>query len=206
MSTMDVRVASLRSLTHTEGPGARFAIWVQGCTLKCSGCFNPHFWGSQGGTVIKTGSLLEEILKAKEKNPEIEGVTFLGGEPFEQAESLAILSQAIQSENLTTMVFSGYTLEELSDTTASEHGVRKEFLASIDLLVDGRYEKDNVDFERPWVGSKNQKFHFLTDKYQRETIFEDRRDSLEIRILSSGELHINGWASSEQLENLLENL
>lgn len=155
---------------------------------------------------MSTEILLEEVLKARDKNPEIEGVTFLGGEPFEQAEALAILSQAIQSENLTTMVFSGYTLEELSDTSANQYGVRKAFLANIDLLVDGRYEKENLDFERLWVGSKNQKFHFLTDKYHQESIFKGRKDTLEIRILSSGELHINGWASSEQLENLLENL
>ena len=203
---MEVRVASLRALTNTEGPGARFAIWVQGCTLKCSGCFNPHFWGSRGGTSMSTDVLLGEILRAKAKYPEIEGVTFLGGEPFEQAESLAILAKAIQSKDLTTMVFSGYTLEELTDPLHIEHGARKSFLESIDVLVDGRYEKENVDFDRPWVGSKNQEFHFLTEKYNRGNIFEGRADSLEIRILSSGEVHINGWASSEQLENLLENL
>ena len=203
---MEIRVASLRSLTRTEGPGARFAIWVQGCTLKCAGCFNPHFWGAHGGALMSTETLLEEILKAKAKNPEIEGVTFLGGEPFEQAEPLAILAKTIQSNGLTTMVFSGYTLEELSDVRSSEYGGRKTFLDSIDLLVDGRYEKENVDFDRPWVGSKNQEFHFLSSKYNQEDIFKGRRDSLEIRILTSGELHINGWASSEQLENLLENL
>lgn len=155
---------------------------------------------------MSTEALLEEILKAKAGNPEIEGVTFLGGEPFEQAESLAILAKAIQSKDLTTMVFSGYTLEELTDPLHIEHRARKAFLESIDLLVDGRYEKENVDFDRPWVGSKNQEFHFLTEKYNRGNIFEGRADSLEIRILSSGEVHINGWASSEQLENLLENL
>lgn len=206
MNASEVRIASTRAITHSEGPGARFAIWVQGCTLKCEGCFNPHFWGDKGGSLRSVDSLLNEVLMAKQTNPQIEGVTFLGGEPFEQAEPLAQLASAFQSNDLSTMVFSGFTLNELLDTNSKDYEKRKDFLSSIDLLVDGRYEEDNLDLQRPWVGSKNQIFHFLTERYAEETLFVDTRDSLEITVFSTGALQINGWASTAQLEDLLEDL
>lgn len=206
MNALEVQVASTREITLSEGPGARFAIWVQGCSLKCEGCFNPHFWGKKGGSKVTVDALLKQVLSARKRNPQIEGVTFLGGEPFEQAEPLARLAKNLQMNNLTTMVFSGYTLDELLDTKSRDYRARKEFLESIDLLVDGRYEKQNPDLQRPWVGSKNQTFHFLTDRYSHATLFEDTRDSLEITVFSSGLLQVNGWASSAQLENMLEGL
>ena len=104
------------------------------------------------------------------------------------------------------MVFSGYTLAELQDHRSSAYESRVDFLGSIDLLVDGRFQQDNVDNERPWVGSKNQEFHFLTERYSAETLFKSARDGLEITILNSGEVQINGWATGSQLENLLEKL
>ena len=104
------------------------------------------------------------------------------------------------------MVFSGYSLAELKNPQSSEFEVRLSFLSSIDLLVDGRYQQDNVDIERPWVGSKNQEFHFLTARYSSETLFKSAKDGLEITVLNSGEVQINGWATNSQLENLLEKL
>jgi len=44
-----VRVARFIARTGAEGPGTRSALWVQGCTIRCPGCFNPHLWGARGG-------------------------------------------------------------------------------------------------------------------------------------------------------------
>lgn len=189
-----------------EGPGIRYVIWVQGCSLKCKGCFNPHFWSQHGGSIKDVDSLLQEVIAARIKFPEIEGVTFLGGEPFEQAESLAALSQKLHKLDFSIMVFSGYSLAELKDPQSSEYMTRLNFLSSIDLLVDGRYQQDNLDTDRPWVGSKNQEFHFLTERYSEATLFKSVRDGLEITVLNSGEVQVNGWATDSQLENLLEKL
>ncbi len=206
MSTRIVSVAATRERSMREGPGIRYVIWVQGCSLKCKGCFNPHFWSQRGGSIQDVDSLLQAAIAARIKHPEIEGVTFLGGEPFEQSESLAELSEKLRNENFSIMVFSGYTLAELKDTESAEYQPRLNFLETIDLLVDGRYEEDNLDIERPWVGSKNQKFHFLTKRYSPDTLFNSARDGLEITVLNSGEVQINGWATDSQLENLLEKL
>ena len=206
MSVREISVAATRERSMREGPGIRYVIWVQGCSLKCKGCFNPHFWSQHGGSIKDVDSLLQDVIAARIKFPEIEGVTFLGGEPFEQAESLAELSKKLHKQNFSIMVFSGYTLAELKDRRSSEYETRSNFLSSIDLLVDGRYQQDNVDIDRPWVGSKNQEFHFLTERYSEETLFESVNDGLEITVLKSGEVLINGWVTDSQLENLLEKL
>ena len=206
MPFREIAVAATRERSMREGPGIRYVIWVQGCSLKCKGCFNPHFWSQHGGSSRDIDSLLHEVIAARIKFPEIEGVTFLGGEPFEQPEALAELSQKLQKLDFSIMVFSGYTLAELKDEKSSQYVSRLNFLSSIDLLVDGRYQQDNVDIDRPWVGSKNQEFHFLTERYSKETLFNSVKDGLEITVLNSGEVQINGWATDSQLENLLEKL
>lgn len=206
MPSQDIVVAASRERSMREGPGIRYVIWVQGCSLKCKGCFNPHFWSQQNGSKRDVDSILQDVIAARIKFPEIEGVTFLGGEPFEQAESLAELSQKLHKLGFSIMVFSGYTLAELEDSQSSEYKARLNFLSSIDLLVDGRYQQDNVDIDRPWVGSKNQEFHFLTKRYSEATLFKSARDGLEITVLNSGEVQINGWATDSQLENLLNKL
>jgi anaerobic ribonucleoside-triphosphate reductase activating protein len=206
MPNREISVAATRESSMREGPGIRYVIWVQGCSLKCKGCFNPHFWSQHGGAIKDVDLLLQEVVAARIKFPEIEGVTFLGGEPFEQAEPLAELSKKLHERDFSIMVFSGYTLAELKDHQSSGHESRLNFLASIDLLVDGRYQQDNVDTDRPWVGSKNQEFHFLTDRYSEETLFKSVKYGLEITVLNSGQVQINGWASDSQLENLLEKL
>jgi anaerobic ribonucleoside-triphosphate reductase activating protein len=206
MPIREIAVAATRERSLREGPGIRYVIWVQGCSLKCKGCFNPHFWSQHGGSRQDVDSLLQDVIAARIKFPEIEGVTFLGGEPFEQSEALANLSQKLQKLDFSIMVFSGYTLAELMDPQSSEYESRLNFLNSIDLLVDGRYQQDNVDINRPWVGSKNQEFHFLTERYSKETLFKSAKDGLEITVLNSGEVKINGWATDSQLENLLEKL
>lgn len=206
MPIREIAVAATRERSMREGPGIRYVIWVQGCSLKCKGCFNPHFWSQHGGSSRDIDSLLHDVIAARIKFPEIEGVTFLGGEPFEQPEALAELSQKLQKLDFSIMVFSGYTLAELKDEKSSHYESRLNFLNSIDLLVDGRYQQDNVDIDRPWVGSKNQEFHFLTERYSKETLFNSVKDGLEITVLNSGEVQINGWATDSQLESLLEKL
>ena len=206
MPIREIAVAATRERSMREGPGIRYVIWVQGCSLKCKGCFNPHFWSQYGGSSRDVDSLLQDVIAARIKFPEIEGVTFLGGEPFEQPESLATLAQKLHKLDFSIMVFSGYTLAELKDEKSSEYISRLNFLSSIDLLVDGRYQQDNVDTDRPWVGSKNQEFHFLTERYSEATLFRSAKDGLEITVLNSGEVQINGWATDSQLENLLEKL
>ncbi len=143
--------------TEAEGPFLRYALWLQGCSLRCPGCCNPGMLPSEGGTVLGVEALRAEICAA----PGIEGVTLLGGEPFEQAGPLAELARGVRRTGLGVMAFSGYTLDELRSRPGAGP-----LLAEIDLLVDGRYQATRRSDRRRFVGSDNQRVHFLTERYR----------------------------------------
>ncbi|MFD0585530.1 4Fe-4S cluster-binding domain-containing protein [Dactylosporangium darangshiense] len=83
-----VRVGRFVERTVAEGPGERTAIWVQGCSIRCEGCFNPHLWAFRGGTVVPTAAVIARVLAAG-----TEGLTLLGGEPFDHAAPLAAVAR-----------------------------------------------------------------------------------------------------------------
>jgi len=178
------------AVTHAEGPGPRYAIWLQGCSLRCPGCCNPHLFDAGGGEEVRVNDLLAEIAVLRN---EIEGVTLLGGEPFEQAEPLVALARGVRALGLSIMVFSGYTLEELR---ARREAATDALLASIDVLADGRYEAPSPEHERQWVGSANQRFHYLTNRYsraiERPAPGEPLR-TVEVRLGADGTWSANGW-------------
>jgi anaerobic ribonucleoside-triphosphate reductase activating protein len=187
-----LRVGARVPVTRVEGPGARYALWVQGCSIRCPGCCNPHLFAAAGGDVVPVRALLAEIRSAR---PAIEGVTFLGGEPFEQAEALARLAKGARALGLSVMVFSGYTLEELR---ARADAGAASLLRATDVLVDGRYDAARPERERLWVGSRNQRFHYLTDRYSREIelpVHGAPLREVEVRIGTDGRILANGWPS-----------
>jgi anaerobic ribonucleoside-triphosphate reductase activating protein len=143
--------------TEAEGPGLRYALWVQGCPMRCPGCCNPHYLTDTTARRVAVTDLLTEI----RQTPGIEGATFLGGEPFAQAEALGALATGLRAAGLSVMVFSGYTRAQLhTNPTFSP------LLAQTDLLVDGLYDKTRPDTTRRWIGSANQQIHFLSGRYK----------------------------------------
>ncbi|WP_407939636.1 4Fe-4S single cluster domain-containing protein [Nocardioides anomalus] len=198
-STSDafVRIASVVTETDAEGPGRRFAVWTQGCTIRCDGCFNPQMWTGNGGQMVAVDILVEQIRAA-----DVEGLTILGGEPFEQALPLSGLASAVQRLGLSVMTFTGHDYEHLKGPNAplGAYGL----LAHTDLLVDGRYVATQPDLVRPWVGSTNQRFRFLSSRYEHlADTLDDIPDRVEVRVGSDGEVSVNGWASVAQLDELL---
>jgi anaerobic ribonucleoside-triphosphate reductase activating protein len=180
---MDLRVALVVPSTEAEGPGARFAVWVQGCTLRCPGCCNPEMFPSAGGTTVSA----DELAARAAATPGIEGVSILGGEPFEQAAACARFARGTRGAGLSVMVFSGYTLAELEARDDA-----RELLAATDLLVDGRFERDLPERARRWIGSTNQQMHFLSARYSRDDARFSAPNTAEIR-LARGVLTMNGW-------------
>lgn len=179
-------------LTEVEGPNKRFCLWVQGCKKHCVGCWAKETWEFGIGTDFSVEELTELITNQKE----IEGVTFLGGEPFEQAEPLSRFAQNVKKLGLSVVCFTGYTIEELR--AKNSQAVNK-LLENVDLLVDGGFEKDNFDLSRPWVGSSNQRYIFLTDFYSPEEI-KKYKNKVEVRISEGGKLEINGMGDFERIK------
>ena len=187
-----LNIYKILSNTSVEGPGVRFCIWVQGCKKHCPDCWAKDTWPFGSGKNYSVDSLFKLILKEKDK---IEGVTFLGGEPFEQAEDLASLAKMVKSEGLSIICFSGYTLEELR---AKNDKNINSLLKYTDLLIDGGFEIENYDLSRPWVGSSNQRYIFLSDRYN-ETIIKEYKNKIEVRISKDGRLEINGMGDFDRI-------
>lgn len=157
----NINMAHFIPNTKNEGPGNRAAIWVQGCHFDCSGCCNPELQPFALANLVSVGSLFEEIENAANLY-ELEGVTLLGGEPLLQAKGLAELSEKCRGIGLSVIVFTGFTLELLKRKSLLGS---EELLSNIDVLVDGLYLKEQSEKNRNWVGSKNQNFHYLSDRY-----------------------------------------
>jgi anaerobic ribonucleoside-triphosphate reductase activating protein len=174
--------------TEAEGPGKRFALWFQGCPMRCPGCCNPEMLSFEGGQRILIDEIVSRIQRSQIDH-DIEGITLLGGEPLAHASSGSALAKAAHALGLSVMVFSGYTIEEahsLPDPAVAE------LLSNTDILVDGRYEKDLPDTKRRWIGSTNQRIHFLTDRYRPDDPCWSKKNTIEIRLVGS-ELSVNGF-------------
>jgi len=188
LSDFSLRIAQIVSSTEAEGPGRRFALWFQGCPLRCPGCCNPEMLSFTGGTTMSLGDVVEQIEDAAQAH-DIEGITLLGGEPLAHAAGAVALARAAHQRGLTVMVFIGYTLEEarrLPDPAVAE------LLALTDILVDGPYLRDQPERRRRWIGSANQRIHFLSDRYRGDDPRWLLPNTLEIR-LRGPELTVNGF-------------
>ena len=179
---MKLRVFKILKHTKVEGPETRYCIWVQGCSRHCKGCQAVHTWSHSGGKLYNTEAVIKDILY----QTGIEGVTFLGGEPFEQAEALGEIAFAAKEAGLGVLCFSGGLIEDLSKDEKN-----KKLLENTDLLIDGAFEIDKLDYSRPWCGSSNQRYHFLTDRYNEE-IFKKYKNKVEMNIYPDGTVFMNG--------------
>ena len=148
----NLRICGIEPESIVDGPGFRYVIFVQGCPHHCKGCHNPESWDPAGGYDMTVGEIIAEI----EARPNIKGVTFSGGEPFEQARALVEVAKYLKDMGYSIMSYSGYTLEELEAKAESEPAVGK-LLGMLDILVDGRYEEKLRNLTLVYCGSENQR-------------------------------------------------
>lgn len=190
--TMVLQVAQIVACTEAEGPGKRFALWFQGCPLRCPGCCNPEMLPFHGGQALSINAVVQQMYAALERHG-VEGITLLGGEPMAHASGAAVLARQAQACGLSVMVFSGYTLEEIQ--TMAEPAVH-ELLGHTDILVDGPYVRELPESKRRWIGSANQRIHFLSNRYRADDPCWQRPNTIEIRLVD-GEVIVNGFPASQ---------
>ena len=141
------------------GPGIRAGIWVQGCTIGCSGCVARDTWDADGGAAVDVEAVLDWL---RELDGPVEGVTVSGGEPFQQPEALAELLDGIAAwrdglaEEVDVLVYSGYPWSRLSRTTRFAAALQR-----CDAVIAGPYvaRRNNGIALR---GSDNQRVVALT--------------------------------------------
>lgn len=174
-----MRIHAFEPRSRANGPGARFVVWMQGCTLGCPGCFNQSTHDARAGREISVDEILAELKAAN-----VEGLSLSGGEPMQQIDASIALLAGARALGLSTLAFSGYTIEEIR---ALPRG--GEALALLDVLIDGRY----VSTERLATGlrgSANQRIQLLTDRYTRADV--EATPVAEIRISKTGEAVLTG--------------
>lgn len=197
---MYLKVHKFLPSTMAEGPGKRACIWVQGCSIHCPGCLVPQTWPPNGGKNIHVKKIARTILN----NHDIEGVTFAGGEPFDQAKPLTYLAKILKSFDLSILTFTGYLIEDLQ---SSENPDWLDLLSVTDILVDGPYMREKFDLSRPWVGSSNQRYHFLTPRHSNiKSDLLNTPNNVEVKIQRDGKIIINGILDSNDFKSLLKNI
>lgn len=190
--TETARIAQIVPATEAEGPGLRFAIWFQGCPLRCPGCCNPEFLPFTGGTATSTAEVIKTLQAQKRLSPTLEGVSLIGGEPFAHAAAGVVIAEAAHSLGLSVMIYTGYVLEELR---AKSDAAIDRLLELTDVLVDGPYRREEPDAARRWIGSTNQRVHFLTDRHDAAEPCWRQRNTLEVRVVGS-EITVNGFPAA----------
>lgn len=180
---MKVRVHAVEPRSRANGPGARFVVWMQGCTLGCAGCFNPATHGPGDGREVALAELVAELDAARAAGP-IEGLSLSGGEPLQQAPAAAALLDAARARGLSTLAFSGYTLAEIRALPGGP-----DVLARLDVLIDGRYVAGQR-LATGLRGSANQTIQLLSDRYTRADV--EATPVAEIRIDPRGEVVLTG--------------
>jgi len=182
LKTLKFNIACINQCTEAEGPGRRLAIWFQGCDKHCENCCNPELLELKAANILSIDQIIDIIKEAKIQF-NIEGITFLGGEPVLQ-QGLAELSQKIRDLGLGTILLTGKNIEELNEQIKD----------SVDLIIDGGYEKDKPDNERNLIGSSNQRIFFITERYRedKDWFFIPRLKRLEINISDNSGLFITG--------------
>ena len=145
-----LRIAGIIRESIVDGEGLRFVVFTQGCPHRCEGCHKPQTHDPNGGYEINPACILREYFK----NPLTKGITFSGGEPFEQAKALLPIAEAVKSNGDDVTIFTGYTLEEL---IAKQNPHIDELLLLCDILIDGRFILSERDLTLTFRGSRNQR-------------------------------------------------
>lgn len=141
--------------------------------------------------IIDSDILIKDIKLSKEKY-NIEGITLIGGEPILQSKGLSCIAKYCKENELSVILFSGYTLEEIIDKEKIFDGL-SELLKYTDVLIDGEYIEELYDENRGFIGSSNQKVYFLTDFYNKDDFDKNSNyNSIDI-FIDSKSISINGW-------------
>jgi anaerobic ribonucleoside-triphosphate reductase activating protein len=126
--------------------------------------------------------LFDKIAQYKDS---IEGVTILGGEPLDQYDETLLLLQLCVKAGLSTMLFTGYDIQEITEKRMEQ------ITKKLDILITGRYEEQNRTVRHQWIGSTNQEIHFLSDRYKRHSL--KNMNYTEVSIDEDGSITVLGF-------------
>lgn len=150
---------NIKNCDIANGQGVRVTLFVSGCRHHCKGCFQPETWNFSYGNPFteQTENELIELLKPDYVN----GLTLLGGEPFEPENQRVLLpflqkvKKIYPQKNI--WAYSGYTFEQLTSTSFPVCECTNLMLKLIDVLVDGEFVLEKKNIKLNFRGSSNQR-------------------------------------------------
>jgi anaerobic ribonucleoside-triphosphate reductase activating protein len=171
--------------TTVNGPGNRYMIHLQGCPLKCPGCFNPESWNFKEKNIVNIYSLADKIL---DFSPE--GLSISGGEPMMQAPTLLKFLQYLHKKSQPPfkkgiLMYSGFYESELEEIPEY-----KEILSLVSVIISGRYIQEQRIYDS-MLSSSNQKFIF-GGQQSLILLSELQQQNFEI-ILNDGKIQMTGF-------------
>ncbi|MGX5376921.1 anaerobic ribonucleoside-triphosphate reductase activating protein [Ligilactobacillus sp. LYQ135] len=150
----EMRIADYKPFNMVDGEGVRCSLYVSGCKFMCPGCYNKAAQSFHYGQVYDQ-DLEDQIIKDLAQ-PYVQGITFLGGEPFLNTQVTLRLAKRIRKafgNQKDIWSWTGYTWEELMKESMD----KLELLSLIDILVDGRFLESQKDLTLQFRGSSNQR-------------------------------------------------
>jgi len=190
-----INVAQIIGNSLVNGPGQRVVIWLQGCNIGCSGCYNTDLWSDKVKSLYSPHKLFNEVMELVDD--ETQGITISGGEPTQQ--NLIDFLKLVNETHLDVIMFTGRYYEDIIES-------HKDMLSMVDLLIAGPYiESKNLGL-KPLLGSANQQIIYLTDRISKEEVLK-YAGIFEVTITDS-EIMISGFPDKDMLifgEKLTEN-
>lgn len=155
-----MHVGQILTVDSANGPGIRISVFVSGCTNHCKGCFQPQTWDFEYGELYDDD--MEEFIINELKKGYYQGITILGGEPFEISNQKMVvrLIRRIKSEipGKDIWMYTGFLYDvDLQPGGSRYTSVTDEILDSIDVLVDGKFVEELKNIQLRFRGSENQR-------------------------------------------------
>lgn len=178
-----LNIYNIETSNYVNGNGCRYVLWVQGCDLKCVGCWNKQTWRFKPNILKSVDEIFLQIKKIKHN---IDGVTFSGGEPFLQAKELSELAELIKKNtDLNIQIFSGFAMDELIDKSHIK------LLKYTDILVSGRFDNSKYN--------NNQIVYMLNKDID---IWQFNNSDVEIDINDDMNIKITGYPTDELITEI----
>lgn len=152
--------AEIKYCDVANGPGVRTSLFVSGCSHHCPGCFNEIAWDFNYGKPF-TQDTLDSIIESL-KPDYIQGLTLLGGEPFEYSNQKGLLPLVRQVRKVLPQkdiwCFTGFLFDkDIIENMCKKWKETNELLSYIDVLVDGRFVEELKNLNLKFKGSENQR-------------------------------------------------
>ena len=173
LTEADMHVGQIMTADCANGVGMRVSVFVSGCTNQCKGCFQPETWDFHYGKLYDKA--MEDFIVEEVSKSYYQGLTILGGEPFEPSNQreLIQLIRRVKNEcpDKNIWMYTGFTYDEdLVPGGKRYTEVTDEILDSIDILVDGKFVEELKNIRLNYRGSENQRIICMKETRKSKTV------------------------------------